>query len=227
MTMSAALGTASTPSVPAGIAKLRERLQQEARERAVLESALRRLVERAGLTSDTTVIDHDLAAPDGQAQPRREVDDDAPRAPAAVFGAFWSRRAAASLPALVPTPGRACYAARNRATKVVGIVAVGRNRDQLAELLATVARKQVDRPDFTPIFFTDSTAFDLFREHGFVFEYLPAEELRTRGAAAWEEYAAVRLSHARATWGITGMIEASAEERIEDRATSETAAVAA
>jgi hypothetical protein len=191
--------------VPPAVSKLRERLQQQSRERAVLERALQRIGERTGQQSQTIRIDHPLAAPPGSPAPSRLAGDGDGKAVATGSSPYWPRAQFDKPATLKPTPGLACYAMKERCEKIVGVWVVGLSDEELVGFLRTIAQQQIDENNFVPIFFTDSTAFNIFREHGFVFEYLPGEELRTRGAVAWDQYVQTRLAHAVAMWGITHM----------------------
>lgn len=189
-------------TVPPAVRKLRERLQKEARERAVLEKALQRLGAHAGLSAATVTVDHDLAAPPGAASPTR-LEGDGTGLPEPAPGGFWPRACPSRPAALRPTPGLACYAMKDRCEKIVGIWTIGLDEGGLAVALRRVAEQQLDDNDFTPIFFTDLVCFEHFREHGFVFEYLPPVERRTRGHLGWNAYVRERLAHAVQMWGIT------------------------
>ena len=192
-----------TPAVvPPAVRKLRERLQKEARERAVLERALQRLGVHAGLTAETVTADFDLGAPPGVTRPFR-LDGDGSGEPEPPLPGFWPRAGSPRPAALRPTPGLACYAMKERCEKIVGIWTLGLDRAGLALALRRVAEQQLDENDFVPIFFTDLACFELFREHGFVFEYLMQAEQRTRGHLSWDTYVQERLAQAVQMWGIT------------------------
>jgi hypothetical protein len=195
----------TTPSpavVPAAVRKLRERLQKEARERAVLERALQRLGAHAGLTADTITVDFDLGAPPGLTRSSR-LDGEGTGQPEPALSSFWPRAQPPRPAALRPTPGLACYAMKERCDKIVGIWTLGLDQAGLALALRRVAEQQLEENDFLPIFFTDLACFELFREHGFVFEYLPPANRRTRGHLAWDAYVQQRLAQAVQMWGIT------------------------
>jgi hypothetical protein len=192
-----------TPAVvPPAVRKLRERLQKEARERAVLERALQRLGAHAGLGAETVTVDHALGAPPGQSRPSR-LKGDGSGQPEPPPPGFWPRAQPHRPTALRPTPGLTCYAMKERCEKIVGIWTIGLDRAGLAMALRRVAGQQLDENDFVPIFFTDLACFELFREHGFVFEYLPPAHQRTRGHLAWDDYVQERLAQAVQMWGIT------------------------
>jgi hypothetical protein len=192
-----------TPAVvPPAVRKLRERLQKEARERAVLERALQRLGAHAGLGAETVTVDHDLGAPPGLCRPSR-LEGDGSGEPEPPPPGFWPRARPQRPAALRPTPGLACYAMKERCEKIVGIWTIGLDQPGLAVALRRVAGQQLDENDFVPIFFTDLACFELFREHGFVFEYLPPADRRTRGHLAWDDYVQERLAQAVRMWGIT------------------------
>jgi hypothetical protein len=188
--------------VPPAVRKLRERLQKEARERAVLERALQRLGAHAGLTAETVTVDFNLGAPPGLTQSSR-LEGDGNGQPEPALSGFWPRAQPPRPTALRPTPGLACYAMKERCEKIVGIWTLGLDQLGLALALRRVAEQQLDENDFVPIFFTDIACFELFREHGFVFEYLPPANQRTRGHLAWDAYVQERLAQAVRMWGIT------------------------
>jgi hypothetical protein len=78
------------------------------------------------------------------------------------------------------------YALHGRVDKVVGVSVCGLLRPVLAGIVDSIAAQQARSRDFVPVFLTDSTDFDLFRRHGFVFEYLPNCGARCSSASgAW------------------------------------------
>jgi hypothetical protein len=197
---------APRPTVPGGVQKLREQLQKEFRERQTLEERFRSLAEAAGIRSETVVLDDAIPPAPGVPAPRREPMVEAAAGAPAEPGPFWPRRRLADPPVLHPTPGRACLAIKESGVPVTGIVALGFSREALETIVRNIATKQVTEMSFIPVFFTDSLEFEIFREHGFLFEYLPAPERRTGGSASWASYARARLEHAKAMWGIGQII---------------------
>ncbi len=194
--------TPTPAAVPPAVRKLRERLQKEARERAVLERTLQRLGAHSGLGSETVSVEHALAVPLGATPPTR-LDGEGRGEPPLDLAGFWPRAQPLRPPSLQPTPGLACYAMKERCERIVGIWTIGLDESGLAVALGRVAEQQLDEHDFVPIFFTDLACFALFRAHGFVFEYLPPAERRTRGHLAWDAYVQKRVAHAVQMWGIT------------------------
>jgi hypothetical protein len=193
---------APRPAVPTGVQKLREQLQREFRERQTLEERFRSLAEAAGIRSEAIVLDDAISPANGALaaalEPMAEAGTVAPVDP----GAFWPRRRSVEPSMLHPTPGRACLSIKESGRPVTGIVVLGFSREALEVIVRNIASKQVAEMSFIPVFFTDSLEFEIFREYGFVFEYLPPPNCRTGGAAPWASYAMARLEHAKAMWGI-------------------------
>jgi hypothetical protein len=130
-----------------------------------------------------------------------------------VHGSWWPRRKARARP-LVPNAGWQNYTLHKRAPKVVGVSVCGLPHVLLEATLATIAAQQSKLRDFIPLFLTDSTDFEAFRRHGFVWEYLPgpAERQRCAGARRWPEYAALRRALLVRKWGLDQIIVIGSSE---------------
>ena len=61
-------------------------------------------------------------------------------------------------------------------TAVVMFVLVGLPPEAVARAVAEVAALQVMLASFRPVFVTDCDQFQTFRRHGYLFEYIPAQE---------------------------------------------------
>jgi hypothetical protein len=199
------------PQVHLGVLRLRERLQREHRQRSLLEARFREITARLGLRTAVVVVDEPLAALAGRNDPRSARHDEAapapPREVAPAAMPWWPLPVVADPPALSPSPGLAAYAIKDLQPSIVGVVVCGFDRAQLAAIVGGVARRQMESPSFTPIFLTDSTAFDVFREHGFVFEYLPAPGKLPAGSASRSDYGRERLDLIRRKWGIVTVVQ--------------------
>jgi hypothetical protein len=200
----------------AELGRLRERTEQEARHRDVLERRLRALMAAAGAESTTVEVADAItplggganlseAAAPGDAGPwRREPVAPPARAPE---GDWWPALRDDPQP-LVPNAGWTNYGLQGRAAKVLGISVCGLGREHVARVVAMVAQQQTEARDFVPVFLTDSAEFDLFRAQGFVVEYVPAAPLRAGydGAQAWEDYLKGRRVLLERKWGLTDLI---------------------
>jgi hypothetical protein len=78
----------------------------------------------------------------------------------------------------------------------------GFSGDELANLVADVARLQMMKRDFNPLFVTDADTWAPFQEHGYWFEYIPpAEEwMRHNPDTGWSEFVAERVDSIVATY---------------------------
>jgi hypothetical protein len=72
-----------------------------------------------------------------------------------------------------------------------------------------VERTQRTQRNFVPLFLTDTMQFDVFRRHGYVFEYIPAPEMWTRiaGAEQWESRIIRRLGEIKQKWGLMNIVQ--------------------
>ena len=71
----------------------------------------------------------------------------------------------------------------------------GFSGDELANLVADVARLQMMKRDFNPLFVTDSDTWAPFQEHGYWFEYIPSAEewMEHNPDTGWSEFVAERI----------------------------------
>lgn len=74
--------------------------------------------------------------------------------------------------------------------------------DDLANLVSDVARLQMMKRDFNPLFVTDADTWAPFQEHGYWFEYIPpAEEWMAHNPdTGWSEFVAERVDSIVATY---------------------------
>jgi hypothetical protein len=78
----------------------------------------------------------------------------------------------------------------------------------LGSVVETIVGQQTLLRDFIPVFLTDSVDFEVFRRHGFVWEYFPDAEERARydGTLSWAAYGAVRRELLRRKWGLDEVV---------------------
>jgi hypothetical protein len=78
----------------------------------------------------------------------------------------------------------------------------GFSGDELANLVADVARLQMMKRDFNPLFVTDADTWAPFQEHGYWFEYIPSadEWMRHNPDTGWSEFVAERVDSIVATY---------------------------
>jgi hypothetical protein len=91
---------------------------------------------------------------------------------------------------------------------VIGVSICGLPEAIVGQIVRSVAEQQERLQDFVPIFLTDSTDFQVFRRHGFVFEYFPNEKQRAAygGSVSWSEYGRQRRELLERKWGIAQTI---------------------
>jgi hypothetical protein len=79
----------------------------------------------------------------------------------------------------------------------------GFSGEELANLVNDVARLQMMKRDFNPLFVTDSDTWAPFQEHGYWFEYIPSAEewMRHNPDTGWSEFVAERVDSIVATYG--------------------------
>jgi len=159
----------------------------------------------------------DVLADSGRAAMRVEVFDvvgrgpGKPSAPAARTPApspgLWPRARKPGKP-LRPTPGLANLTMTDGSIPVIGVSVCGFEPDQLDQIVAMIADKQLADQDFIPVFLTDSLHAEIFRKHRFTFEYFPLsqESRRLPGTMAWSDYAAARLDLIKRKYGITRIV---------------------
>jgi hypothetical protein len=78
----------------------------------------------------------------------------------------------------------------------------GFNGDELASLVNDVARLQMMKRDFNPLFVTDADTWAPFQEHGYWFEYIPSAEewMQHNPDTGWSEFVAERIDSIVATY---------------------------
>jgi hypothetical protein len=78
----------------------------------------------------------------------------------------------------------------------------GFNGDELANLVNDVARLQMMKRDFNPLFVTDADTWAPFQEHGYWFEYIPSAEewMQHNPDTGWSEFVAERIDSIVATY---------------------------
>lgn len=199
--------------------RLHTQIENQARHIEAVERRLREALGEKGVASKTVEIldamprrptSADVRHPAIPRTGPRELRSTQPPAPVPWETANrpWWPSARAAPPPLQPTPGWGCYTLRGRVGKVLGISVYGMEREQLASVVELVARQQRKARDFIPVFLTSSMDLELFRAHGFVFEYLPgADAHRVHSSSmSWEDYVARRLELVSRKWNITRVI---------------------
>jgi hypothetical protein len=178
---------------------LRERVESQNCHIAMLERQLRTLLGTTGLGP----VSVQALAP--AATPKHWRATPATRRPAP-DQAFWPTPEENGRP-LVPAPGLRAYALKGVPLKVIGISVCGFSRDEIEPLVEFVEQHQSQDRRFIPVFLTDSTAANIFRRRGFVFEYLPPpDRVRLRGSKSWADYAAERRRLLARKWGMADII---------------------
>jgi hypothetical protein len=187
------------PALMREVRGLRERVESQNCHIATLERQLRTLLGTTGL-GPVSVQAHAAAV-----APRRWRATPAARLPAP-DPAFWPTPAEDGRP-LVPAPGLRAYALKGAPLKVIGISVCGFSREEIEPLVEFVEQHQSQDRSFVPVFLTDSTAANIFRRRGFVFEYLPPpDRVRLRGSKSWADYAAERRRLLARKWGMADII---------------------
>jgi hypothetical protein len=79
----------------------------------------------------------------------------------------------------------------------------GFSGDDLASLVNDVARMQMMKRDFNPLFVTDADTWGPFQEHGYWFEYIPPadEWMEHNPDTGWSEFVTERIDSIVATYG--------------------------
>ncbi len=189
----------NSPALTRELSALRERVESQNCHIATLERQLRTLLGTTGL-GPVSVEAH---AP--SANQRRWRAKPAARKPAPDRG-FWPTPEDDSR-SLVPAPGLRAYALKGAPLKVIGISVCGFNREEIEPLVEFIEQHQSQDRSFIPVFLTDSTAANVFRRRGFVFEYLPPpNRVRLRGSKPWADYAAERRRLVAKKWGMADII---------------------
>jgi len=188
-----------SPALTKEVTGLRERIEGQNCHIAMLERQLRALLETTGL-GPVSVEAH---AP--EVTPRRWRATPAARMPAPDRG-FWPTPDDNSRP-LMPAPGLRAYALKGTPLKVIGISLCGFSREEIEPLVEFVEQHQSQDRTFVPVFLTDTTAANIFRRRGFIFEYLPPpDRVRLRGSKSWGDYAAERRRLLARKWGMSDII---------------------
>lgn len=198
--------------------RLSERVETQARYTDVLERRLRETMKRFGSESVSVEIADpiqprndgiNLRASDA-ARPALRFDSRRPgpeHAPSTTADHWWPRGDGAARP-LVPNAGWQNYGLHGWVDKVIGVSVCNLPRQVVAGIVDSIAAQQARSRDFVPVFLTDSTDFDLFRRHGFVFEYLPDGNRRSccSGTQDWSDYAAQRRALLEQKWGVAEVV---------------------
>ena len=213
MTQSRNTRAALDAATAAEVGDLRERVEEQFREREVIEQRFRDLAAQLDLESKVVQIKDTLPslvdrpsvpAPSGVAEPdeaeQYELGKDSEP--------WWPTEDAAADP-VVPSPGWSCYTLRHKTTKILGISVCELERPALARIVEMIVKQQRASRDFIPVFLPDSPHFDLFRSKNFVFEYLPPEPKRdpSRSKEGWSAYADARLRLLMRKWNIAQVIQ--------------------
>ena len=189
----------NSPAQTKELGLLRERVESQNCHIATLERQLRTLLTTTGLGP----VSVQALAPAASAKRWRATP--AARKPAP-DREFWPTPEDDSRP-LVPAPGLRAYALKGMPLKVIGISVCGFSREEIEPLVEFIEQHQSQDRSFIPVFLTDSTAANIFRSRGFVFEYLPPpERVRLRGSKAWADYAAERRGLLARKWGMVDII---------------------
>jgi hypothetical protein len=115
-----------------------------------------------------------------------------------------SRSATGKVSPLTPFPGNACLSLRGSSVKPIGLLGLGLEDSQLEAVVELFAHRQQTMRTFIPIFITDSNRFEIFRRHGFVFEYIPSIAAKRVGNRPNREtYVQARLELIKRKWGLT------------------------
>lgn len=188
-----------SPALTKEVSGLRERIEGQNCHIAMLERQLRTLLQTTGL-QPVSVEAHAPAAVS-----RRWRATPAARMPAPDRG-FWPTPEDDSRP-LMPAPGLRAYGLKGMPLKVIGISLCGFSREEIEPVVEFVEQHQSQDRSFVPVFLTDTTAANIFRRRGFVFEYLPPpDRVHLRGSKSWADYAAERRRLLARKWGMSDII---------------------
>jgi glycosyltransferase involved in cell wall biosynthesis len=208
--------TEAMRSLRAQLNRLSERIENQARYASVLEQKLRAATKLAGLASPLVEVFDPIPPLRGGVSPpaRPEAAGRAVFRPAVAAAridagaSWWPTVEKTNRRPLVPNAGWRNYTLNGRVGKVIGISVCGLPRESLESIVSMIAAQQTECRGFIPVFLTDSTDFDVFRGHGFVFEYLPslAKQAAYAGTKNWAEYAAERSAFLERKWGLTRII---------------------
>jgi hypothetical protein len=206
--------------------RARERTEAQARRAEAVERRLAELTERLGVPTLAIEAFDPLPQAASRATMPEAASAMAPplfASPETAEGApiadWWPRGSEPGRP-LLPDPGWRHSTLQGERVKVIGVSVCGLRGEDLRRTISLVAEQQNAARDFIPVFLTDSSEFELFRAHGFVFEYFPGAAGRARiaGSQSWAGYAAQRRSLVERKWGLDRVISFGPEEfgRIEE-----------
>ena len=185
----------------AELKKLRERVEGLARKIEILERRLSTTIPEGDVSSVTVGFVGDW--------PKRQAIEQH-------FDYGRLDVAAAESPesqmVLRPYPGHACLSLYDEDPITTGFSAIGLRGDKLAAFVDYIAEKQRLQRNFVPVFLTDCTEFQVFRRHGFVFEYIPSASDRqlARGTYSWDRRIAERMAFFKRKWGLEEVFDVTA-----------------
>lgn len=180
--------------------KNRELRRQNRRYRELIEilssqaGILREKLDRAGLLSIPHRVFESLAqGPEPSNRPLKQT-------PIALE--------AAPTP-LKPPLGWKCLAADGGFVRL-GFTLFGMDREQIANAVDAIERRQLRSRNFAPVFVTDLPWFEAFRERGYVVEYIPpAFTQATEQPSAEHAYLEQRLELIKVKWGLSSYVDLS------------------
>jgi hypothetical protein len=196
--------------IAAELSRTRERVEAQSRRAEALERSLAVTRESAGVQPAVINAFEPLPPAASRAQLNSAaVQTDRRRAALAPKNRddWWPVGARPKRP-LVPNAGWRNFSLQGKTDKVIGVSVCGLPREGVERAIALVAAQQTAQRDFVPVFVTDLPDFEVFREHGYVFEYFPAAARRGRpdDAQDWERYAAERRALITQKWGIDRVV---------------------
>jgi glycosyltransferase involved in cell wall biosynthesis len=208
--------TDSFRSLQAEVRQLREHVQMQARHNEVIEAQLANLQAKFSTGSEVVTIRDEIrpllgsvclsSTGDGEA-PYQWVDPPRAKEVVSTDHDWWpTKRTACNY--LVPNSGWQNHSIQGTTSLVIAFSMFGLNRTQMEGYVDQIRQQQSVNANFVPVFLTDSTCFDIFRRHGYVFEYFPSPEKRRtyNGSMDWETYANKRLDFLIRKWGVAKMI---------------------
>lgn len=133
----------------------------------------------------------------------------APSRPGPAGKAWWPMPAATATP-LHPVPGWALYGQQGT-VKAVGFSVLGLDEAATREAVDFVARAQRNQRNFVPVFLTDLDELQVFRDHGFVAEYLAGASIEP--AAARQRYLAERKDLIQRKWNLGAILDMTRSAR--------------
>jgi hypothetical protein len=121
----------------------------------------------------------------------------------------WFPRLQGKVEPLDPTPGWRCLTAHDAVIRV-GFNLIGLDEDRAYDAIFEIEQRQIRDRDFIPVFITDLTAFELFRQRGYVFEYIPsAISDPSTSRRAERQYFRRRLELITAKWNLREIVDLS------------------